>query len=396
MQTLGSALDEQKGFAQGFDFLRIVLATSIIAWHVAKLSGHVEAARASVFWFSEYMPVPMFFVLSGFLVAGSSTRLSTRNFLLNRGARIVPALFADVVFAALLIGPLVTTLPARQYFTDATFLTYFLNIAGWMQFSLPGAFESNPSQEMNGALWTVPFEIGCYVMLAALMISGAIKRPRSILLLTYVVLQIGIPLKYATSHLVSDHASWLENLAMTLFLFKGSLLLPSFLIGIVLYQLRYYIPFSRSVAIGLVCVASLLSAFGDSDLLLNPAVFVVILPLFGYLTVMIGLSPMPRLPGFGTGDYSYGLYLYHTPFLQLLIHMFPQTMTGELWWTLFFGGFALSLTAAVISWHVLEYPVLKFRNSFVIKHRPENGVGFGDRVPVANSASAAPIPPISG
>jgi hypothetical protein len=49
MRTLGSALDEQKGFAQGFDFLRIALATSIIAWHAAKLSGHVEEARVSVF-----------------------------------------------------------------------------------------------------------------------------------------------------------------------------------------------------------------------------------------------------------------------------------------------------------------------------------------------------------
>jgi peptidoglycan/LPS O-acetylase OafA/YrhL len=208
-------------------------------------------------------------------------------------------------------------------------------------------------------------------------------------------LLIGIPLKYATSHLVSDHPSWLENLAMTLFLFKGSLLLPSFLIGIVLYQLRYYVPFSRSVAIGLVCAAILVSAFGDSSLLLSPAALAITLPLLGYLTVMIGLSPMPRLPGFGTGDYSYGLYLYHTPFLQLLIHTFPRALTGELWWMLFFAGFALSLMAAVISWHVLEYPVLKFRNSFVIKHRSESSLGFGDRAHAANSQTAAPVPPIS-
>jgi peptidoglycan/LPS O-acetylase OafA/YrhL len=396
MQTLGSALDEQKGFAQGFDFLRIFLATSIIAWHTAKLSGHIEMARASAFWFSEYMLVPMFFALSGFLVAGSSTRLSTKNFLLNRAARILPALVADIVFAALLIGPLVTTLPAKQYFVDPTFFTYFLNVTGWMQYFLPGVFENNPLPEVNGALWTVPFEIGCYVMLAGLMISGAIKRPRWILLFTYAVLMAGIPLSIATSHLVSDRVSLLENLAMNLFLFKGAALLPSFLIGIVLYQLRHYVPFSKSVAVGLVCVAIIVSAFGDSTLLLSPTVHAIILPLLGYLTVMIGLSPMPRLPGFGAGDYSYGLYLYHTPFLQLLIHYFPEARTSDLWWLLFFAGFALSLTAAVISWHVLEYPVLKLRNSFVINHRPESGLGFGDRTHVANSQSTARIPPASG
>ena len=301
-------------------------------------------------------------------------RRSTKDFLLNRAARILPALVADIVFAALLIGPLVTTLPASHYFTDPAFFSYFLNIVGLIHFSLPGVFENNPSPEVNGALWTVPFEIGCYIILTGLMISGAIKRPRLVPLLTYAILIVGIPLRLMTSHLVSDHPSFLENLAMDLFLHRGSLLWPSFLIGIVLYQLRYYVPFSKTIAIGSVCVAILVSAFGDAAILSrNPAVFSIILPLLGYLTVTIGLSPMPRLPGFGTGDYSYGLYLYHVPFLQLLIHYFPEAWTGDWWWTLFFAGFPLALTAAVISWHLFEYPVLKLRNSFVVKHRPAGG-----------------------
>jgi peptidoglycan/LPS O-acetylase OafA/YrhL len=375
MQTLGSALDEQKGFGQGFDFLRIVLASGIIAWHTASLSGHVEIARASGFWFSEYMLVPMFFGLSGFLVAGSGSRLSAKNFLLNRVARIVPALVADIIFAALLIGPLVTTLPLSSYFTDPIFFRYFLNIVGWIHYSLPGVFETNPSSEVNGALWTVPFEIGCYVILIGLIVTGAIKRPKLVMSITYVVLLVGIPLRLMTSHLVSDHASFIESLAMDFFLFRGSLLWVSFLIGIVLYQMRYYVPYSRTAAIGLALVAILVSTLGDSATVLsNASIHALILPLLGYLTVMIGLSPMPRLPGFGTGDYSYGLYLYHVPFLQLLIHCFPQAWSGDRWWTLFFAGFPLVLTAAVISWHFFEYPVLRFRNSFVIKHRPEAGL----------------------
>jgi peptidoglycan/LPS O-acetylase OafA/YrhL len=141
--------------------------------------------RASAFWLFEYALVPTFFALSGFLVAGSGMRLSTKNFVLNRAARIVPALFADIVFAALLIGPLVTTLPAKLYFSGPTFFSYFLNIAGWVHYSLPGVFASNPSRDVNGALWTVPYEIGCYVVLAGLMISGAINRPRLVLLTSF-------------------------------------------------------------------------------------------------------------------------------------------------------------------------------------------------------------------
>lgn len=373
MKTLGSVLDDQKGLGQGFNFLRIVLATGIIGWHTAQLSGHLEVAKASVFWFSEYMLVPMFFALSGFLVAGSSARLSTKDFLLNRAARIIPALVVDIFFAALLIGPLVTTLPPRLYFTDAAFFSYFLNILGWIHYSLPGVFESNPSHEVNGALWTVPFEISCYVILLGLMITGAIRRPKVVPVLTFVVLVAGIQLRVLTSHLAThDDPSFIERLAMDLFLLRGSLLWPSFLIGIVLYQLRYYVPFSKTMAVGLLCACSLTSALSDNATLFgNPSIHAMTLPLLGYLTVLIGLSPMPRLPGFETGDYSYGLYLYHVPFLQLLIHCFPNAWTGSGWWTLFLVGFPLSLTAAVISWHLFEYPVLKFRNSFAVKRRDE-------------------------
>jgi hypothetical protein len=47
----------------------------------------------------------------------------------------------------------------------------------------------------------------------------------------------------------------------------------------------------------------------------------------------------------------------------------------------------------VISWHVFEYPVLKLRNSFVIKHRQADGSGSGDRALAASSQFAANIAP---
>jgi peptidoglycan/LPS O-acetylase OafA/YrhL len=57
---------------------------------------------------------------------------------------------------------------------------------------------------------------------------------------------------------------------------------------------------------------------------------------------------------------------------------------------LFLAGFPLALTAAVVSWHLFEYPSLKFRKSFVIKHRREIGLGsFEDRTHAANSFSIA-------
>jgi hypothetical protein len=64
------------------------------------------------------------------------------------------------------------------------------------------------------------------------MISRAIKRPRVVLLFTYAILIVGIPLRLMTSHLAIGNVSFLESLAMELFLFRSSLLLtlpPSFI-----------------------------------------------------------------------------------------------------------------------------------------------------------------------
>jgi peptidoglycan/LPS O-acetylase OafA/YrhL len=272
--------------------------------------------------------------------------------------------------------------------------SYFFNIVGWVHYSLPGVFEDNPLPDVNGALWTVPFEIACYIILMGLMISGEIKRPRLILLFTCAVLIVGIPLRLMMSHLASDNATFLESPAMDFFLFRSSRSSPPFWseLSFTNCGTTYLSPRRlRSAWCGVILV----SVFGDPEFLLrSPVVYSIMLPLLGYLTVTIGLSPMSRLPGFGGGDYSYGLYLYHTPFLQSLMHCFPDAWTGDRWWTLFFAGFPLSLTAAVISWHLFEYPVLKLRNSFVIKHRQAGGLDYRDRAVAANSQPAARVAPL--
>lgn len=372
MKTLGSVLDEQNGFGQGFDFLRIFLATGIIALHTAQLSGHFDLVQGSAFWLLDNMLVPMFFALSGFLVAGSSMRLSPRSFMVNRAARIVPALAVDIVFAALIIGPLVTTLPLKAYFSDPMFHSYFLNIIGSIHFDLPGVFQDNPSKSVNGSLWTVPFEICCYIFLVGLMVVGAMKNARWITWLTLGVLIAGIVLRAMGASLAEGDPSALKVAAMNLFGQRSSLLLQSFLIGVCLYLHRHSIPISSRVTLGLIGAAVLVSVLSHAHgMFSNPVADALLLPLVVYLTVAIGLSRLPPIPGFGGGDYSYGLYLYHVPFMQLLIYLFPNAWSGAWWWSLFIVGFPVSLAAAMISWHLVEYPVLKLRKSFAIRHRPE-------------------------
>jgi peptidoglycan/LPS O-acetylase OafA/YrhL len=71
-----------------------------------------------------YALVGAFFILSGFLVAGSALR--TRHagqFLWYRVLRIVPALAVEVTLSALLLGTIFTQYILKDYFTDRTFFT---------------------------------------------------------------------------------------------------------------------------------------------------------------------------------------------------------------------------------------------------------------------------------
>ena len=103
-----------------------------------------------------------------------------------RAIRIYPALAVESLIAALVLGPLLTTKSLPAYFSDHDLHTYFLNILGDPHFLLPGVFKSNPIDLVNGQLWTIPYELRCYVLLTALAMLGAVRRPVILLAATIV------------------------------------------------------------------------------------------------------------------------------------------------------------------------------------------------------------------
>ncbi len=169
----------------GFDYLRIGLATAVLAWHSIILStGSTPLDRAlwsGPFRFLPAAILPMFFALSGFLVSASLERTRLHQFLTLRVLRIVPALAVVVVLSALILGPAFTTLPLRQYFTSPEFGGFFLNIVALVHVTLPGVFEHNPDPRLIASqLWTIPFEFECYFALAILSLLNLLRDRRAL------------------------------------------------------------------------------------------------------------------------------------------------------------------------------------------------------------------------
>jgi peptidoglycan/LPS O-acetylase OafA/YrhL len=375
MQTVGGALRAQGGVGPGFDALRLILAISVLFIHCSLLQPaggdpdllpllpHLPIPA----WAFTTSIIPLFFALSGFLVAGSAENLTLRDFIANRALRIVPALLVEIVLCAMLLGPLVTALPLRDYFSDPRFFSYFLNVLGWIHYELPGVFKNNPqTYYVNGSLWTVPHEISVYILLAASIWFGVYQRSALLLGSVMTLFVVAIAVRIAST--LAIPVPGLDTLTV-LFVTRGAArLVPVFFTGVLVYRYRDCIPFHGGIAaaatilyIGATCIVG-------RDAMLNPIGVLCTAPLYAYVIAWFGLSPRFALRGrklwiipiglLTAGDYSYGIYLYGFPLQQTLLHFFPGIWNKA---GFFLASLVVVMSLAVFSWHMIERPILRLR-----------------------------------
>jgi peptidoglycan/LPS O-acetylase OafA/YrhL len=347
--NLAERLIATKGRPSGFDYLRLGLAISVVMWHTTATTYGLPVKPRDDLWpqtplhalFSATLP--MFFALSGYLVAGSLERSKTiLTFIGLRVIRIYPALAVEVVLSALLIGTAITTLPLAAYFRDPLFWKYLLNVTGHIHYSLPGVFEYNPWPEMvNVQLWTVPVELFCYVALTALVLFGGVQR------------KILIPLAalgLALMHLIRRSHKYHWHVPPLIDDFNATLLVVCFLTGVSLYLFRDKIVWSsRMFAGALIASIALLCfvPFGE-----YPGILTIT-----YVTVYLGLTNFKRFSFVKGADYSYGIYLYGFAVQQLFVHL----AAPRFWWVNALVCVPLSVFFAAFSWHFIEKPAQKLR-----------------------------------
>src|SRR5271163_2930831 len=122
--TLASRLVKTKNRPSGFDYIRVILALGVIWSHSRLLTDDSQISPLLNLISGPFVAflLPMFFSLSGFLVAGSLERSNTLiTFLGLRVFRIMPALAVEILLSALVLGPLLTTVSLDDYFSSADF-----------------------------------------------------------------------------------------------------------------------------------------------------------------------------------------------------------------------------------------------------------------------------------
>jgi peptidoglycan/LPS O-acetylase OafA/YrhL len=344
MTTLQERLATVRYRPTGFDYARVLLACAVIVWHAFGVSYGERWADGV-----ENTPLrpliasilPMFFGLSGFLVASSLERTpGLLTFIGHRVIRIFPALTVECLLSAWILGPLLTSVPLAVYFTSRKFFAYHMNMIGDVHFFLPGMFEHNPiERSVNSQLTTVPLELWCYVILTVIFVVRLFNNRRAFLAL--LTLATAANLALHLPHVLTygpDHS----NIGTFNLVF-------AFLWSVCLYKFKDRIPFSGWLAVASAAAIYALLTIPGGD-------YVSGLPI-AYLIVYLGLLNPVKIWLLKGADYSYGMYLYGFAIQQVI----AQYVWARHWYINMPIALVSAALFAAFSWHVVEKPALRLK-----------------------------------
>ena len=339
---LGQVFDPRNN---ALNALRLGLAAEVILWHSFRVTGHDVSSKPVVqLLFS--VGVDGFFALSGFLIASSWLRHpQVRDYLVARGLRILPALYVCLVVTAFVFAPISVAVqggsPMQLLRSGAPF-GYVLNNSTLLvdrQLGVGGTPSGIPIAGLwNGSLWTLVWEVLCYLAIAGIGVVGLADR------------------------------RWVSPVILAVALF-GALLLPPltfpgvwtipqlvvrfaimFSAGALMYQWRDVIPARWPfVAVSMVVVLAS-SLLPDYRVLGGIAL--------AYAVIVSGSLIHNRHLRLRT-DLSYGTYIYAFPTQQLLAICGLASLNPILFFVI---ATTATLPLAALSWFLVEKPALSLKS----------------------------------
>ena len=297
--------------SQQFDYrknalntLKIIAALQVAYGHmIVHLQVDVPSIISRVFGF--FMGVPIFFILSGFLIWNSVGKSkNAKDYAIKRATRIFPELWIGVVIEIILL--LVFLNGAINWLMLGVFAFGQSTV---FQFYTPDFLRVYGCGTPNGALWTLGVTIQFYCavwFIYKLMHNKNIRWWLS-------VLTISIAIKAASPYIANALPELLGKL-------WNQTLLPylwMFIFGAFLAQYKdKAIPFLKKtwwILLGISLVIGILKLDIDSA---NYGVFKYLFRVSGF----IGLCY--NIPAFNIKfDFSYGLYIYHMIIVNLMIEL---------------------------------------------------------------------------
>ena len=342
--------DQLDATGNNFTGARLVLASAVIwthcFWLVHKTSGRDEVSAIIGMPISS-LAVNVFFFVSGFLICQSLFhQKNVINFAAMRVARIWPAL---TVCTLLTIATFALVGGAdAEYWTDPQTLRFAAKNLTMIQaeYDLPSIARGGDRQVVNGSLWTIPWELRCYALMAvgfAVTVErrASMVRPVLIMSIGAAVVWAVVQEYWAGFPDTSGGVMYNVDVAMRLWGCCAT--------GALAWLERHRIVPPVWLTVGVLMLAVAEHQMLGSSLLSSPAFFlVVVLAVFGGGRLRAVSAEWP--------DFSYGVYIYAFPVMVLLAAVWPQLTTDHR--LLAAANLAAVLPLAALSWFVVEKPAL--------------------------------------
>ncbi len=245
----------------------------------------------------------------------------------------------SILAVAFILGPIVSTLPFGAFITHPETLSFVARNITLLsvQFHLPGVFETQPYTAIEGSIWTLLYEVLCYVGVFALGVLGFLRSKAAMVRVCAVYLAI----YWGVRILDIDLHPKIENLI--------KLSLP-FAVGTAFYVWRRHLPLHW---VGILILAGLATL--TKGTMYYGLMFSITL---GYAVFWAAYAPGGAIRAYNRlGDYSYGIYIYAFPLQGFAVWLWgPQDP-----WTNIALSLPMVLIPSILSWHYIEKPALAFR-----------------------------------
>lgn len=329
-----------------YDLIRLIAALLVIYGHTnAMIPQHLHSGdfvyKLLTFEYSGSLAVKAFFFLSGLVVTNSLLdKRDIQQFLIARTFRIWPALLVVLSISALILGSLYTQLDLKTYLTHKETYAYIIkNALMNIQFELPAVFHTHAEaplnhRAINGSLWSLPYELACYVFLLAIFILGIHKHKT---LCVFIVLLI-----------IADTLSG-KQLIFNWRPINPTVddLGPVFAMGALAALFKDRIPINFKISVALFVIYFLFAKASYNKYIFYVAFF--------YTALYIFSRPL-AIKAKVNFDISYGIYIWGWPTQQVLAHSLPNLG----FYTHTFLAIVIASLAATLSWFYIEKPCISY------------------------------------
>ncbi|AXQ23921.1 acyltransferase [Acinetobacter wuhouensis] len=334
--TISAYMDSRKN---NLDIIRFIAASLVIFSHAFPIvygKGNEDPLAILLHGQTTIggIAVGAFFIISGFLICQSFQRSkSLKDYILARSLRIFPALIGCFIFMIFIMGPMVTELSVIDYFKNIQTYKFFIGATtlNFLAPTLPGVFLNNPYPlYINGSLWTLKFELGCYILIAILGLMLLLKKH---LTLAFALICVGL------SYLkVNDN---LHNLFV---------LISYFMMGATFYLYRESIKLEKKIFFISIFFLIFLTYFN---------LYYVGFSIFGTYIIIYLSYISGTFKNFAKyGDFSYGIYIYAFPIQQSLVY-FTKNSLNVYWHSLI--SLVIVIIFAFLSWNLIEKPSMRLK-----------------------------------